>query len=188
MSALSFETLIETVSSCTLCPLSETRITTVPGEGDKNAQLMFIGEGPGADEDKSGKPFVGRAGQLLTKIIEGGLGISRSECYIANIVKCRPPHNRNPFDSEVTACIPYLHRQIELIKPKMIVLLGRVAMNHLLAISPPLKIARAQKHTYKHIPVVVTYHPAALLRNPALKKDLWSDLQVVIKELELPGA
>jgi DNA polymerase len=188
ISSLSLEFLIDEVNKCSRCNLAKTRNKGVPGEGDKDASLMFIGEGPGYDEDKSGRPFVGKAGQLLTKIIESGLGISRKECYIANIVKCRPPQNRDPFENEAAACIPYLHRQIELIKPKMIVVLGRVAMNYLLGITPPLKVARAQNHSYKEIPVVVTYHPAALLRNPALKKDVWSDLQVVIKELDLPGA
>lgn len=188
ISALSLDTLLSTVRNCSRCTLSAQRNHPVLGEGAKDARLMFIGEGPGYDEDKTGRPFVGKAGKLLTKIIESGLGISREECYIANIVKCRPPQNRDPFENEAAACIPYLQRQIELIKPEIIVLLGRVAMNHLLGITPSLKVARADKHTYKNIPVIVTYHPAALLRNPALKKDVWNDLQVVIKDLELPGA
>ncbi len=180
--------IAEAVSHCSLCPLSSGRTLAVPGEGAANARLMFIGEGPGRDEDVSGKPFVGKAGQLLTKIIEAGLGISRSDCYIANIVKCRPPHNRNPFDNEAAACILYLHRQIELIKPEMIVLFGRVALKHLLGIESSLREARSRLHHFRNIPVVVTYHPAALLRNPSLKRAVWDDLQTVIKHLDLPGA
>ena len=148
------------------------------GSGDPNADLLFIGEGPGAEEDRQGLPFVGRAGELLTKIIQA-IGLERDQVYIANIVKCRPPGNRDPKPEEVAACRRYLESQIDLIEPKIIVLLGRVAAQTLLGNDLTLGRMRDQWHRVRDVEVRVTYHPAALLRNASFKRPTWDDMQVV---------
>ncbi len=176
--------LAKTVSVCTRCDLHKSRTQTVFGVGNPRAQLMFIGEAPGADEDAQGEPFVGRAGQLLTKII-AAMGLTREEVYIANILKCRPPQNRDPLPSEVECCEEYLRAQIALIQPKYICALGRIAAHWLLKTEAPLGALRTGNYTYEGIPVIVTYHPAALLRNPGFKAPCWEDmkkLMVLLKD------
>ncbi len=184
-SVSSLEDLEKLVSPCTRCRLSATRTNLVFGEGNPDAKLMFIGEGPGSDEDLSGRPFVGKAGMLLTKIIENGLKLSREDVYIANIVKCRPPHNRDPRPDEAKMCIGYLKRQIELVSPDVIVLLGRVAMKNLLGLETSISKARNMDLDYNGIPVFVTYHPSALLRNDTYKRPTWEDMKKVIRKLDL---
>jgi len=161
-----------------------TRNKVVFGEGSLKADIMFIGEGPGADEDRTGRPFVGKAGQLLTKIIENGMKISREQVYIANIVKCRPPGNRDPLPDEASACMDYLESQIEFIKPKAIILLGKVAAKYLLELETSISRARQNSYKYKDIPVFVTYHPSALLRNQQYKRPTWEDIKKVLTYLE----
>ncbi len=168
----------ETAAACTRCPLSRGRKTVVFGCGDADADLMFIGEGPGAEEDRQGLPFVGRAGELLTRII-AAIELRREEVYIANIVKCRPPGNRDPRPEEVAACRGFLERQIELIRPRVIVALGRVAAQTLLGNDLPLGRMRGQWFRVQGVETRVTYHPAALLRNANLKRPTWEDMQVV---------
>lgn len=164
---------------CQECPLASTRNNFVFGVGDPNADLMLIGEAPGEKEDQRGEPFVGKSGKLLDKILRA-INKSRNEgVYIANVLKCRPPDNRDPLASEVDKCEPYLLRQIKLIKPKLIVSLGRVSGKTLLKTDIPLKEMRSTLHDYHGIPLKVTYHPAALLRNPNFKKDAWEDFQWV---------
>ncbi len=177
---LDIDQLRERVKNCKRCRLASTRTQTVFSDGDPKAQLMFIGEGPGADEDAQGLPFVGKAGQLLTKMIEA-MGFQRSEVYIANVVKCRPPGNRTPEKDEAKPCMPYLLRQIELVKPKVIVLLGAVALKYLLDITGIIR-ARGTWHEFHGIKVMPTFHPALLLRDPSQKKLVWEDLQKVMKE------
>jgi len=166
------------VAGCTRCALAGTRTRTVFGDGDPSARVVFVGEAPGRDEDLQGLPFVGRAGKLLDKMIEA-IGFSRGTVYIANILKCRPPGNRDPGPDEVAACGDYLARQIELIDPVIICALGRVAGQNLLGKDVPLRVLREGVHHYNGIRVIVTYHPAALLRNPAWKKGAWADLQAL---------
>jgi uracil-DNA glycosylase len=168
------------VSTCVRCRLSEGRTKTVFGSGSPAAKIMFIGEAPGRDEDLQGLPFVGRAGQLLTKML-AAIGFTRDEVYITNILKCRPPGNREPQEDEMTACEPYLARQLELIQPTIICALGRIAAHGLLKKPIALSILRQGVHYYNDIPVVVVYHPAALLRNPNLKRDAWEDLKMLRK-------
>ena len=175
--------LAKTVSVCTRCDLHKSRTQTVFGVGNPNAKLMFIGEAPGADEDAKGEPFVGRAGQLLNKII-AAMGMTREEVYIANILKCRPPQNRDPLPSEVQCCEEYLRAQIALIKPKYICALGRIAAHWLLKTEAPLGAMRTGNYTYEGIPVIVTYHPAALLRNPAFKAPCWEDMKKLMALLK----
>ena len=177
----SWPTLAQEVYGCEKCRLCQTRTNVVLGEGDLHAPLMFIGEGPGADEDAQGIPFVGRAGELLTKMIKA-MKYDRSEVYIANIVKCRPPENRNPSDDEAAACIPFLKRQIELVQPKAIVLLGAVPVKYLMGKTGITRL-RGNWMEYEGIKVMPTYHPAYLLRNPAAKADVWKDLQQVMAYL-----
>jgi DNA polymerase len=165
-------------ATCRECALAEGRRSVVFGSGDADAELMFIGEGPGAEEDRRGLPFVGPAGELLTKIIQA-IDLTRDEVYIANIVKCRPPGNRDPAPEEVAACRGYLERQIELVRPRLIVALGRVAAQTLLGNDLPLGRQRGQWHEVLGVPTMVTYHPAALLRNAALKRPVWEDMQQV---------
>ncbi|MBI5815233.1 MAG: uracil-DNA glycosylase [Nitrospinae bacterium] len=172
------------VGGCVKCGLCEGRTNTVFGVGDPEARLLFIGEAPGAEEDKKGEPFVGRAGQLLTKMI-GAMGLSRETVYIANIIKCRPPENRNPLPGEVEMCEPYLLRQIEIIRPAIICALGAVAANTLLKNNIPISKLRGDFHSYHGTPLLPTFHPAYLLRNESSKKDAWSDLQLVMKKLGL---
>ena len=166
-------------AECALCGLHKTRNKSVFGDGDRKAELMFIGEGPGKDEDEQGIPFVGRAGQLLTKMINA-MQFTREEVYIANIVKCRPPENRNPSDDEAEKCLPYLNRQIDIIRPKVIVLLGAVPLKYLLGLNGITKI-RGTWYEYRGIKIMPTLHPAYLLRNPPAKKEAWEDLQKVMK-------
>jgi DNA polymerase len=165
------------VSNCTKCALHATRTNTVFGVGNPEASWLFVGEAPGAEEDRQGEPFVGRAGQLLNAMLFA-LGLKREEVYIANVLKCRPPNNRDPQADEVMQCEPYLLRQIELIKPEVIVALGRHAAHSLLKTELPLGRLRGMKHDYHGTPLVVTYHPAYLLRSPGDKARAWDDLRL----------
>lgn len=180
--------LREFIGECTRCKLHRGRTNIVFGVGDPNADLMFIGEGPGADEDAKGEPFVGRAGQLLTDIIERGMGLQRSQVYICNVVKCRPPENRNPEPDEVLACEPFLFRQIEIVKPRVIVGLGAFAVQCVLRLKTPISKLRGNWHEVRGIKMMPTFHPAYLLRNPGDKRLVWSDIQEVMKSLGLPIA
>jgi len=169
--------------ACTKCPdLVRCRHNVVFGVGNARAELMFIGEARGADEDAQGEPFVGRAGQLLTKIIQA-MGCQRKDVYIANVLKCRPPENRTPLPEEVANCLPYLLAQIELIKPKVIVVLGATAMKALLDIQLGITKMRGNWYNFRGIPIMPTFHPAYLLRNPAAKKEVWQDMQAVLAKL-----
>src|SRR5438067_579172 len=167
---------------CEKCKLSKTRTQVVYGVGNPNADLMFIGEAPGRDEDLKGEPFVGRAGQLLTDIIKA-MKLTRDDVYIANVIKCRPPENRNPEPDELEACRPWIRRQIEIIQPKVIVTLGRFALQSLTEKGYAISSVRGQWLDYNGIKVMPTYHPAYLLRNPAAKKEVWSDMKKVMAEL-----
>jgi DNA polymerase len=171
------------VSTCTACPLHASAKNPVPGEGNASADLMFVGEAPGATEDELGRPFVGAAGQLLDKII-GAIKLSRNDVYICNVLKHRPPGNRNPMPDEVQACSPFLLRQIELIQPKVIVALGTFAAQTLLNTKEGIGKLRGKVHRYYGVPLVVTYHPAALLRNPGWKRPTWEDVQLARKLLD----
>ena len=172
-----------TIAICTKCFLCQGRKNTVPGEGSPTAGLMFVGEGPGQVEDETGRPFVGRAGELLDQIIKS-VGLKRGEVFIANAVKCRPPGNRKPLPDEIAACMPYLERQIELIRPRVIVALGATAAEALLQVRRSLAELRGRVHSYRGIPLVVTYHPAALLRNPNWKKPTWDDIRIARQLLD----
>jgi DNA polymerase len=174
--AKTLEELNKLICNCTKCKLHEGRNNFVFGSGNPDADVMVIGEGPGAEEDKQGLPFVGRAGQLLTDILKA-IKFSREEVYIGNIVKCRPPGNRTPLPDEMETCLPYLSKQIDLIKPKMILCLGLTAAKGLLKKKESLTKLRGQVFDYDGIKVMVTYHPAALLRNPNWKRDCWADVQ-----------
>jgi DNA polymerase len=182
-SAESLEKVASLVAGCTRCPLHKTRLNPVPGEGNSNARLMLIGEGPGQTEDELGRPFVGRAGELLNGIL-AAIDLPRESVYIANIVKSRPPQNRKPLPDEVSACIPYLHRQIALIKPKVILALGGTSGESLLNVRKSLTELRGKVHRYAGIPLIVTYHPAALLRNPHWKKPTWDDVRIARQLLD----
>jgi len=171
------------IAGCRKCFLCEARKNTVPGEGSAVARLMFVGEGPGQTEDDTGRPFVGRAGELLTQIIES-IGLRREDVFIANAVKCRPPQNRKPLPDEIAACWPYLERQIELIRPKVLVALGATAAECLLSVKRSLTDLRGRVHSYRGTPLVVTYHPAALLRNPNWKKPTWDDVRIARQLLD----
>lgn len=164
------------VSECSLCALSETRKHFVFGAGNPAARLMLIGEAPGEEEDKQGKPFVGKAGQLLDKILSA-VGFERGEVYIANVLKCRPPHNRDPLPEETALCLSLLQRQISIIRPGLILLLGRIAAHAVLKSAAPLTQMRGRVHQIQGIPALVTFHPAALLRNPQWKHETWEDVQ-----------
>lgn len=179
--AATLNVLNSMICECLDCPLGATRTSFVFGSGNPDADLMIVGEAPGADEDKQGLPFVGRAGQLLTKIL-AAIEIDREDVYICNILKCRPPNNRKPLASETDACEPYLWKQIELVKPRYILALGLTAANTLLKNKESMKDLRGNVHDYHGIPMMVTYHPAALLRNPEWKKSTWEDVQQ-LKEL-----
>ncbi len=172
------------VQECHLCQLSKTRKNVVFGEGNPNAKILFIGEGPGANEDMSGKPFVGRAGELLTKIIENVLELKREDIYIANIVKCRPPGNRVPTDEEVKECLPYLLKQISIIKPSIIVTLGATAYKNLTKDKTPVSKIRGEIVEFNGIKVIPTFHPSYLLRNPSAKKFVFHDMLKVKKMVE----
>jgi DNA polymerase len=164
------------VSVCTECALHQGRTHTVFGKGNPGTAVMFIGEGPGRDEDLKGEPFVGRSGQLLTKIL-AAVGLDRDDVYITNMVKCRPPQNRDPAEDEVRRCEKYLVEQIDIIEPRLICALGRIAAQWLLDTKEPLTSLRGGDNSYRGIPVLVTYHPAALLRNPEFKRDTWEDFK-----------
>jgi uracil-DNA glycosylase family 4 len=179
------ESLVPEVLTCSRCGLSKTRKSVVFGEGAVRSRLMFIGEAPGADEDRQGRPFVGRAGQLLTKII-AAMGLERKETYITNILKCRPPGNRNPEVDEICECLPYLEKQIELIQPEVICTLGLFATQTLTGICDPIGRMRGNTYEYRGIPLIPTYHPAACLRNPSSKKLVWEDIKRVMRRLGLP--
>ncbi|MCK5843250.1 MAG: uracil-DNA glycosylase [Victivallales bacterium] len=178
LAAMDINALLAAARGCRGCPLHANRRNLVFGAGSPDADLMFIGEGPGREEDRQGVPFVGEAGQLLTKMINA-MCFSRSEVYIANIVKCRPPNNRAPDDDEADACLPFLRRQIELVRPKVIVLLGAVALKYLMGVGGITR-ARGKWLNYNGIKAMPTFHPAYLLRNPQAKKDVWEDLQKVM--------
>jgi len=175
---LDWQALERTVAACQKCGLAATRTQTVFGVGDRAAQWMIVGEAPGAEEDRQGEPFVGRAGQLLNSMLRA-IGLSRGEVYIANVLKCRPPHNRDPAPGEVACCMPYLHRQVALLQPRLILCVGRIAAQTLLATDLPLTRLRGRVHHLEPfgVPVVVTYHPAYLLRSPGEKRKAWIDLQ-----------
>ncbi|MEC9475945.1 MAG: uracil-DNA glycosylase [Planctomycetota bacterium] len=172
------------VASCQLCPLCESRNLTAFGVGDPDAELMFVGEAPGHEEDRRGEPFVGRAGQLLDRII-AALGLRREQVYIANVLKCRPPQNRDPQPNETESCRSYLERQIQLIQPRMLVALGRPASCWLTGQETSLARLRGKLHDWQGIPVLATYHPAFLLRQEQYKAACWQDFQLVIERLDL---
>ncbi|MCS6946924.1 MAG: uracil-DNA glycosylase [Steroidobacteraceae bacterium] len=180
--AAGWEALAAEVAACTRCALHRTRTQTVFGVGSRTARWMIVGEAPGADEDRQGEPFVGRAGQLLTAMLRAA-GCRRDQVFIANILKCRPPENRNPLPEEVRQCLPYLSRQIAAIQPRLILALGRVAAHNLLGTDLPLGKLRGRVHAYGELqtPLIVTYHPAYLLRSPADKRKAWEDLQFAMR-------
>jgi uracil-DNA glycosylase family 4 len=171
---------------CTACRLHQGRTHVVFGVGNPHAELMFAGEAPGRDEDRQGEPFVGRAGQLLTRIIEA-IGMKRQDVYIANVIKCRPPNNRNPEADEIAHCEPYLMRQIALVQPRLIVALGTFAAQTLLQTKLPISQLRGRFHTYQGVKLMPTFHPAFLLRNPERKRAVWEDMQMVQRELRQPS-
>jgi uracil-DNA glycosylase family 4 len=170
------------IGECQRCQLAQGRNKIVFADGDPNAQIMFVGEGPGADEDAQGLPFVGRAGQLLNNMI-AAMGLKREQVYIANIVKCRPPQNRKPEPGEANTCMPFLERQIEIVRPRVLVALGATAATYLLGMRGSIASMRGRIHDYRGIQTVVTYHPAFLLRDPTQKKEAWKDLQVAMSAL-----
>jgi uracil-DNA glycosylase len=182
LSRLSFPELEAVAKQCTACRLHQGRTHVVFGVGNPQAELMFAGEAPGRDEDLQGEPFVGRAGQLLTRIIEA-IGMKRQDVYIANVIKCRPPNNRNPEADEIAHCEPYLIRQIALVQPRLIVALGTFAAQTLLQTKLPISQLRGRFHTYQGVKLMPTFHPAFLLRNPERKRAVWEDMQMVQREL-----
>jgi uracil-DNA glycosylase len=176
----------EEMGDCRRCRLASGRKTIVFGQGNPRAELMFVGEGPGAEEDEQGLAFVGRAGQLLTDIIEKGLRMRRADVWIGNVIKCRPPQNRNPEPDEILACQPFLEAQIRAIRPRVLVGLGKFGAHWLLKTAEPITRLRGRVGEYEGIPVMPTYHPAYLLRNPAGKKDVWEDMKAVLRLLGRP--
>ena len=181
----SLDALRGVIGDCRRCKLAGGRTNIVFGVGDPSAELMFVGEGPGEEEDRQGVPFVGRAGGLLTDIIEKGMGLERKAVYIANVIKCRPPGNRNPQPDEIVACEPFLHRQIALIRPRVIVTLGTFATQVLLKNRVPISKQRGRWTEYQGVPVMPTFHPAYLLRNPSDKRTVWEDIKLVMAHLGL---
>jgi len=179
---LDWEALQARVQSCTACDLHKTRTQAVFGVGNRNADWMIVGEAPGAEEDRRGEPFVGRAGQLLDSMLHA-IDLDRQQVYIANVLKCRPPNNRDPRPEEVEQCEPYLQRQVELIQPKLILAVGRIAAQNLLKTNAPLSRLRGRRHSYGEAgtPLVVTYHPAYLLRSPLEKRKAWQDLKLALE-------
>ena len=175
----------ERIAGCSLCSLHKTRTRTVPGQGSATPEIMFIGEAPGADEDRQGLAFVGKAGQLLTKMSEA-MGYTREEVFIGNILKCRPPGNRNPLPEEMAICMPYLLEQIELLQPKVIIAMGATAVKGLLDTTTGITRLRGQWKRFQGIDLMPTFHPAYLLRNPSAKRDVWTDLQEVLRRLGRP--
>jgi DNA polymerase len=182
--AAALQMIREDIGDCTRCALHKGRNKIVFGDGSPSARLMFVGEGPGADEDAQGLPFVGRAGQLLNNMI-AAMGLKREEVYIANVVKCRPPGNRAPEPEEANTCSPFLFRQIDVIRPEVLVALGATAVTYLLGARQPLAGLRGRVHSVRGTKLIVTYHPAYLLRDPRQKKEAWADLQIAMKELGL---
>ena len=182
--AAALQMIRDEIGECTRCALHKGRNKLVFADGDPNARLMFVGEGPGADEDAQGLPFVGRAGQLLNNMI-GAMGLKREEVYIANVVKCRPPGNRTPEPDEGNTCSPFLFRQIDVVRPEVLVALGATAATYLLGTRQPLAGLRGRVHTFRGTKLIVTYHPAYLLRDPRQKKEAWADLQIAMRELGL---
>ena len=179
---VSWAQLYEELSGCQRCRLCEHRTNVVPGEGNPNARLMFIGEGPGQEEDRQGRPFVGRSGELLTRMIHA-IGIERSEVYICNVVKCRPPQNRNPEPDEAEACLNYLRAQVALVRPKVIVLLGKVASRYTLGEEIFITRDHGRWFERKGTWFIPTFHPSALLRDPTKKRDAWDDFQKIREKL-----
>ena len=176
------------VARCARCAeLASSRTQTVFGSGNPTSELVFVGEGPGADEDAQGLPFVGRSGKLLTDMIEKGMGIPRDSVFICNVVRCRPPQNRNPRPDEAAACRPFLDATLDVVRPKFICCLGSTAAKNLLDVDVPIGRLRGKVHDYRGITVICTYHPAYLLRNPPAKKDAWADLQLLMREMGLPA-
>lgn len=171
------------VAECRKCGLCEGRTKTVPGEGPADARLVVVGEGPGKTEDETGRPFVGRAGELLTEIL-AAIGLPREQVFICNVVKCRPPDNRKPLPDEIAACVPYLHRQIDVIRPAVLLAMGATAAETLLSTRQSLSSLRERVHDFRGIPLIVTYHPAALLRNPHWKKPTWDDVRIARRILD----
>ncbi len=171
------------VAACSSCRLCEHRANAVPGEGPADAKLVVVGEGPGATEDETGRPFVGRAGELLTDVLQA-IELPREQVFICNIVKCRPPDNRKPQQDEIDACVPYLYRQLEVINPKVIIAVGGTAAETLLGVRRSLASLRNRVHSFRGTPLVVTYHPAALLRNPNWKKPTWDDVRIARQLLD----
>ena len=184
MQPAALESIQSAVSACVRCGLAKTRTHTVFGEGASRARLVFVGEGPGYEEDKQGRVFVGAAGQLLTKIIQA-MGLTRAEVYICNIIKCRPPGNRNPAPGEIEACLPFLEQQLKAIQPEYICALGAVAAHTLLKTETPISRLRGRLHRFGKISLVPTFHPAYLLRNPDKKRDVWEDIQLLMQEMGL---
>jgi len=182
--AAALQMIRDDIGDCTRCALHKGRHSIVFADGSPAARLMFVGEGPGADEDAQGLPFVGRAGQLLNNMI-AAMGLKREECYIANIVKCRPPGNRTPEPVEANTCSPFLFRQIDIVRPQVLVALGATAATYLLGARQPLAGLRGRIHAFRGMSLIVTYHPAFLLRDPRQKKEAWADLQIAMKELGL---
>ena len=180
----SLEALRAAIGDCTRCKLHLKRTHLVFGEGSPQARLVFVGEGPGRDEDLAGRPFVGEAGRLLDKIIKA-MGLTREAVYICNVVKCRPPQNRDPEGDEVARCLPFLEQQIQIIRPEVICCLGRVACQSLLADDFKIKSGRGKWHSYLGIPVMPTFHPAYLLRYPSEKRQVWEDVKMIMKHLGL---
>jgi len=181
--SITLESVRSELGDCQRCPLGKSRTNLVFGEGSPDAKLVFVGEAPGADEDAQGRPFVGRAGQLLTKIISA-MGLARKDVYICNILKCRPPGNRNPKPEEIQACEPFLVKQLQAINPDVICALGTFSSHTLLKTEVPITVLRGKFHAYQGIKLMPTYHPAYLLRNPGAKKQVWEDVQVIMKLLE----
>ncbi len=178
--------LKEAISNCHRCPLGDNRTNLVFGVGDPQADLVFVGEAPGRDEDLEGEPFVGKAGQMLTRIIRA-MGLERNDVYICNVNKCRPPGNRDPLPPEVQACSPLLIRQLEIISPTVICALGSFAARTLLMTETRISQLRGRFHTFNGIPLMPTYHPSFLLRNPHAKKEVWKDMQMIMEIMGLPG-
>jgi DNA polymerase len=182
--AAALRAIQEDLGDCTRCALHKGRNKIVFADGSPTARLMFVGEGPGADEDEQGLPFVGRAGQLLNNMI-AAMGLKREEVYIANVVKCRPPGNRTPEPEEANTCSPFLFRQIDVVRPQVLVALGATAATYLLGQRQPLAGLRGRIHAFRGSQLIVTYHPAYLLRDPRQKKEAWADLQIAMRELGL---
>jgi uracil-DNA glycosylase len=182
--AAALEAIRDDIGDCTRCALHKGRNKIVFADGSPTARLMFVGEGPGADEDAQGLPFVGRAGQLLNNMI-AAMGLKREEVYIANVVKCRPPGNRTPEPEEANTCSPFLFRQIDVVRPEVLVALGATAATYLLGQRQPLAALRGRVHSFRETKLIVTYHPAFLLRDPRQKKEAWADLQIAMRELGL---